>query len=587
MLTQHHIAFFVALPMAAGVLTLLLSKWRNVQRGIGVVALGLNVMLGVWALSQVYHGPGQPTAVMTSQMGNWPAPFGITIAVDALSAVMLLTGSVVVLAVYLFCLFTLGRRYESAKFHPLYHFLVFGVQWSFVTGDLFNLFVAFEIMLMASYAMFVIGTSRPQLRQAYKYVLLNLLGSTMFVTCAGLIYGHVGTLNMADLTRICMTGQLPAKAVPVVVMLLIVFGGKAAIFPLWYWLPDTYHTLPPAIGGLFAGLLTKVGAYVLIRVFVMIFGGDPRVAELLAPIVLVSAAVTMFVGVLGAVSMHSVRRILSIHIISQVGYMILGVGLYLAMRHHWVGLVDLAGAPIHKASMPIPDSGKGALLLAAAELAVAGAIFFILHNMVVKCCLFLCGGLMQRHAGSDDLDSIGGLVRTAPVLATLFLIAAMSLAGLPPTSGFFGKWALIKASFDAGVFNSLAWWVVAFAIATSLLTLLSMLKIWSYGFWSEARGAHTRHPVREARTAGGLAAIAVLVAAAAAMGLGSQFVLDACRAAARSAIDPTNYVTTILGPHALSPRAEHAENQRHPGGSHASIAQESPTHSPPPRTPRG
>ncbi len=515
------IILFVLLPLTAGIVTVLMHRWRQAQIAVGVAFLTANMVLALIAVTSLYQGTdtdGQPLpgGILVAQMGNWPAPFGITVAVDLLAALMLAIAATVCLAVFIYCVTQLAPNLRGGYFHPLYHLLILGVQWSFITGDIFNLFVAFEIMLMASYAMFCIGTTTAQMRQAYKYVLLNLVGSTLFVTVAGLLYGQLGTLNMADIARIAATpGALPDTAVPVIAMLVVVFGLKTAIFPLWFWLPDTYHTMPPALGGLFAGLLTKVGAYVLIRVFVMIFGGAEAVTDVVAPIIVISSGVTMFVGVLGAVSMHTVRRILSIHIISQVGYMIMGIGIALT-----------AG-----------------VITQSRELAVAGAIFFILHNMAVKCCLFLCGGLMVDHAGSDDLERIGGLLRRAPWLAALFLIAALSLAGLPPLSGFFGKWVLIREGLAGGFYI-----LTGFAIATSLLTLLSMLKIWSYGFWSPPAGAHVDHPAWRPRTAGGIASIAVLVVLALSMGFGAEHYMNVCRAAARTIVNPSHYIAAVLGP---------------------------------------
>ena len=247
--------------MAAGIVTTFLHRYRQAQRWVGAGFLIANIVFAFKALATV-----APTgAVLVSQMGNWLAPFGITIAVDTLSALMLTMASIVCFCVFLYCAFQFDRDQQGGFFHPMFHLLIMGVQWSFITGDFFNLFVAFEIMLMASYAIFCVGTSKKQMKQAYKYVLLNLLGSTMFVTCLGLIYGQLGTLNMADITRLAMDDKLPTSSLPVIAMMLLVFGGKTAIFPLWYWLPDTYHTLPSAIGGLFAGLLTKVGAYAILR----------------------------------------------------------------------------------------------------------------------------------------------------------------------------------------------------------------------------------------------------------------------------------------------------------------------------------
>ncbi len=519
-MSQHLIVLFVVLPMLAGILSLFAHGRRTLQAFIGLVFLLANCGVAIWALITVCQGHGADAGILVSQMGNWPAPFGITIVVDPLSALMLGVESVVCLAVFIYCISQLSDRFGGGFFQPLYHLLMMGVQWSFITGDLFNLFVAFEIMLMASYAMFVVGTTPQQIRQAYKYVILNLIGSTLFVTCAGLIYGQLGTLNMADITRIAVSGQLPVSSIPVIAMLLLVFGGKTAIFPLWYWLPDTYHTMPAAVGGLFAGLLTKVGAYVMIRVFVMMFGSSQEVSSIVAPLIIVSAIVTMFLGVLGAVSMHSVRRILSIHIISQVGYMLMGIGL---------GIAAVSGLTPTQT-------------LISREMAVAGAIFFILHNMVVKCCLFLCGGLMIDHAGSDDLEKIGGLLKRAPWLAALFMIAALSLAGLPPLSGFFGKWVLVKESFNQQQYS-----LTGFAVATSLLTLLSMLKIWSYGFWSPPQGKHVEHPEVRPATAGGLFSVALLVVFALSMGFGAQAYMNVSRYAAQRVLDPRPYIAAVLG----------------------------------------
>ena len=243
------------------------------------------------------------------------------------------------------------------------------------------------------------------------------------------------------------------------------------------------------------------------------------VSDVLIPVLAVSAIVTMFLGVLGAVSMQTVRSILSIHIISQVGYMIMGIALGMG------AVTGLAQGEID-----------------ARVAAVAGAIFFIIHNMVVKCCLFLCGGLMRQHAGSDDLDKIGGLLKKAPWLATLFIIAALSLAGLPPLSGFFGKWVLIREGW-----NSESYALTTFAIMTSLLTLLSMVKIWSYGFWSPAKGRHVDQPEFKADVRGGMVAVSLLVIVALSIGLGANSYFNTAKLAARTVVEPAPYINAVLG----------------------------------------
>lgn len=505
------VILLIALPLLTSIVTLALTGRRRTQQAIGLVAVVGNLAVSLWGLVTVMAGDGQ---ILVSQMGAWPSPFGISVVLDPLAAILVTVSAAVTAAVFLYCTEQLPSSLLGGFFHPLFHLLTLGVQWSFLTADLFNLFVAFEILLMASYVLLVNGTTRAQMRHAYKYILLNLFGSMMFVTTAGLIYGQTGTLNIADLARLSQAGQLPPGSTPVFALLLLSFGLKTAIFPLWFWLPESYPTLHPAIGGLFAGLLTKVGAYVLIRSFVLMLGTpDGAVALALAPLLLVSAGVTMFVGVLGAVSMHGVRSILSIHIISQIGYMLLGIALAIT-----------AG---------ISDEHR--------VLALAGAIFFVMHNMVVKSSLFLCGGLMKTHAGSDDLERIGGLARRAPWLAALFLVAALSLAGLPPLSGFFGKFVLIR-----GTFESSRWILGGLAIATSLLTLLSMLKIWSYGFWSEPRGLHVVNPQVTPRVRVGMAATAALVLLALSMGLAAQPWFDATVKAARLVVHPDRYIQAVL-----------------------------------------
>lgn len=513
----------IALPLAAGVLSLLALRHLRICRMIGITTLVANLAAALGIVAAAFRDGGQ---VLVLQAGDWPAPFGISIVADPLAALMLAVAALVLLATYLYCEEQLGET-AGGMLHPLFHLLGLGVQWSLVAGDLFNLFVAFEIMLLASYTLLVLGTSRPQMRQAYKYVLINLFGSTIFVTCCGLIYGHLGTLNLADLARLSHAGQIPAGAIPAIALLLLVFGLKTALFPVWFWLPETYPTVHAGLGGLFGGLLTKVGAYVLIRIFVMVFGPpEGTVAEVVRPILLVSAGVTMFLGVLGAVSMTSVRRILSIHIISQVGYMVLAVGLALV-----IGLTTENR-----------------------ELALAGGVFFILHNMIVKCSLFLCGGLMTRRSGSDELLQMGGLARQMPWLATFFLIAALSLAGLPPLSGFFAKFVLIREAFRAEHIV-----LAAIALVTSVLTLLSMVKIWSYAFWSRPAHGPVQNPAAQPAMAFSMAGTALLVAAAIGMGLGAEQVLQATRQAARHAINPSAYIDAVLGPAAIAPLRVAAE----------------------------
>ena len=511
-LPERFAVLVVVVPMLTALVALLLHDFRRSQHVVGTVGLSLNLAAALWSLVTVCPDPGGVGRVLSTQMGNWPAPFGISVVIDTLSATLLSVTGFLTLCVYVYCLKQLPGRFAGGYFQPLYHFLLLGVNWAFVTGDLFNLFVSFEILLMASYAILVVGTTRAQMRSAYKYVLLNLLASTLFVVGCGFVYGQTGTLNFAELAALAEAGRLPDTFPPVAALLAVVFASKAAGFPLWFWLPDTYPTLPPALGGLFGGLLTKVGIYALLRVFVMVLGPDEAVRAVVGPALLVSAGGTMFVGVLGAVSSMQIRRILSVHVISQVGYMILGVGL-------------------------------------ATRLAVAAVVLYMVQHMIVKSALFLCGGLVMARDGTDDLRHLGGVARRAPWLGVLFFIAAMSLVGLPPLSGFYGKFLLIREGFR---FEEFPWYGVPLAIlaiVTGVLTLASMAKIWTYAFWGPE--PESRRPMVPsmslAPTRTGLLATGALVVAALAVGLGANVVLGVGQTAADGLLDSGAYVAAVLG----------------------------------------
>jgi multicomponent Na+:H+ antiporter subunit D len=397
--------------------------------------------------------------------------------------------------------------------------LMFGVNLSFLTGDLFNLFVAFEVMLMASYALLSIGATRKQMSQAYKYVLLNLLVSAVFVMGAGIAYGMLGTLNLADMARIIAEiqadpeRQLPTGFTALALMLLLVFGLKGAFFPLWFWLPDTYYTCPISIAGLFGGMLTKVGVYAVARTFPLIFaqappmGGEPTETRIIVLAILgISAAFTMFLAVLGAVSQHEIRRILSVHVISQVGYMVFGIAVMTGY-------------------------------------ALAGCIFYMIQHMVVKSSLFLCCGVIEKHTGTDDLDHLGGVLKRDAWLGVLFFIAAMSLVGLPPLSGFFGKLVIIQSGWTAS-----HWYLAVLGLATGALTLLSMAKIWSYGFWNPPHAPTAMAPAAvKATSRPAYLGIIMLVGSALFLGFGAQPVYQVAFNAGRQLQNPKPYIQAVLG----------------------------------------
>lgn len=526
-MTDHRIILLCVIPLVAALISVALINRKMLSRLVGV--LSYTMMLGL-SLSLVLKITAAPDdeSILVSQMGGWTAPFGISVVFDSLSGLLICAAAAVGLGAYIHSFAVLNPRTERRYYHPLMQMLMFGVNLSFLTGDLFNLFVAFEVMLMASYALLTIGGSRQQLAQAYKYILLNVLASTIFLMAAGMVYGMFGTLNIADLARIVAeieadeSRDLPAGFKSLAVMFLLVFGLKGAFFPLWFWLPDTYYTVPISIAGLFGGLLTKVGVYTVARLFPLIFGSDGTstivdgtmlggTSPIIQTILIVAAAFTMFLAVLGAVSQHNVRRILSVHVISQVGYMVFGIAVM---------------------------TGN----------ALAGCAFYMIQHMVVKCALFLCCGVMEKHAGTDDLDKLGGLLKRDWFLGVLFFIAAMSLVGLPPLSGFFGKMVIIREGFFEG-----QWYLGVIGLVTGAITLLSMLKIWSYGYWNPDQAPTVNKPEAvKASCKPAYFAITLLVGFALFLGLGAEAIYKVAFRAGEQLENPEHYITAVLGDEAYA-----------------------------------
>jgi multicomponent Na+:H+ antiporter subunit D len=325
----------------------------------------------------------------------------------------------------------------------------------------------------------------------------------MFLAALGILYGMAGTLNMADLAvKFSQINASTSRALisTLAVLFLAAFGIKAAIFPLFFWLPASYHTPPAAVAAIFSGLLTKVGVYALIRVFTLIFLQDTAFTHLL---ILILSGLTMLVGVLGAMAQHEFRRVLSFHIVSQIGYMLMGLGLF-------------------------------------TPLALAGSVFYIFHHIIVKTNLFLVSGVVEYLGKTAVLKKLGGLYRSQRALAILFLIPALSLAGIPPLSGFFAKFNLIKA----GLVES-QYWVVAIALLVSLFTLFSMIKLWNEAFWKP-----DPRPVAAATTRLNFAMILPIVFLATLtvlIGLGIGPVFDLALRAGVQLADPVEYINAVLG----------------------------------------
>jgi multicomponent Na+:H+ antiporter subunit D len=490
------------IPLATAIATLALRPWRRGQRvGSVMGAVGLLVAGGGLMAHVLQNG------TQALQVGGWAAPFGITLVADLLGAVMVLITGVVALATAVYALATVDAARERTHFHPLFHVLLMGVSGAFLTGDLFNLYVWFEVLLIASFVLLVLGNTPGQVRGALTYVVVNLVGSLCFLAGVGLLYGIAGTLNFADLAVRLGATDAPGLVTAVAMLFLVAFGIKAAVFPLFFWLPASYHTPPIAVAAVFAGLLTKVGVYALVRTFTLLFTQDVAYTH---TILLVVAGLTMVTGVLGAAAQTDVRKILSFHIISQIGYMVMGLALF-------------------------------------TPLALVGTVFYIVHHIIVKANLFLVAGVAERVAGSFELKNLGGLYRTHPWLAVLFLIPAFSLAGFPPLSGFWAKLILIKAGLDAE-----AYLIVGVALVVGLLTLFSMTKIWNGAFWTPLAEGVAPAPARRGGLVLMVSPIVGLAALTLLIGLWAEPFAAFATAATAELLDPTAYVQAVLGPGAAS-----------------------------------
>ncbi len=485
----------VVLPLLVGAVTVLVTP-VYLQRAITLAGMAGH-LAGAIALLLVVESDG----IRAVAVGGWQAPFGIVLVADLFGAMMVLVTAVIGLAAAIYTIATLDREREAFGFWPIFNALIAGVSGAFLAGDVFNLYVWFEVLLISSFVLLALGNERPQIEASIKYVALNLVSSALFLSAAGLTYGMTGTLNMADLAVRLPDVENTALVTAIGMLFMVAFGIKAAVFPLFFWLPASYHTPPAAVSALFAGLLTKVGVYALIRFFTLMFTGDTGFTHTL---ILWVAGFTMVGGVLGAVAQHEMRRILSFHIVSQIGYMLVGLGLL-------------------------------------TPLGLAASVFYIWHHIIVKTTLFLVGGVVLRVRGSGELKLPGGLYAAHLPVALLFAVPALSLGGIPPFSGFFAKLAVVRASIESG-----AWPIVAAALAVGLLTVFSMAKIWFEVFWKP--GPDSPPPGPKPRTGFALLApISALAVITVAIGLGAESVMDLSLRASEQLLDPSAYTRAVLG----------------------------------------
>jgi len=493
------LALPIVVPLGTAIALHLLPQRTRLLRVVAFLGAVLSLAAAVAILVRTLS-----TGIQVLRVGSWPAPFGITLVADLFSALLVVMAAVVGVAVTGSSFAGVDPRREGLGYHPLIHVLLMGVSGAFLTGDIFNLYVWFEVMLIASFVLMSLHRTRTQLHAAFTYVGLNLLASAFLLTAIGLLYGQAGTLNFADLALAWPARRTAGLDAALSMLFLTAFGIKAGLFPLFFWLPASYHTPPAAVGALLAGLLTKVGVYAMIRVFTLLFR-DPSASVYTA--ILVMSAITMVVGLIGAIGQHDLRRVLSFNLVGHIGFTTVGLALW-------------------------------------TPAALGGSILYVLHHMLVISTLFLVSGLFLRQRRTTDLRALGGMYDAQPVVACLALVPLFALAGTPPLSGFIAKVAVVGAMIEARQY-----WLAAISLGVSLLTVLSMARVWEEAFWKPAPAGD--HPVGRSETPRLGVAILAPVAFLVTLTIGLTVAADpAYRVATRAAeqlLDPSGYVRAVLG----------------------------------------
>ena len=481
----------VLLPLLTGIILIFFGKHTVWQRRLSFISSLGGVVLSGWLLHSVYT-----KGVLTLEVGSWEAPFGIIIVADMLAALLVLTSNLIVFSVVVYSFTSIGREREKVYYYSMVQFLLVGVNGAFLTGDLFNLFVFFEVMLMASYVLLVLGGTKVQLRETIKYLLVNIVASALFVISVAWLYSVTGTLNMAHLgERIAEAGQ-PAIITVIAIAFLIVFGLKGGIFPLFYWLPGSYAAPPVPVIALFGSLLTKVGLYAIFRTYSLMFYHDQAYTHSLLEIL---AILTIIIGVIGAAGYKDVTKIIIYNIIIAIGVIAFGFS-----------LMNEAG--------------------------IMGSVYYMVHDMIIKAALFLLIGIMIRLAGTGSLKGMGGMIRQYPVLGWTFFIAAISLAGIPPFSGFTGKLLILQGAAEKGAYTGMA-----AVLISSLFVLYSVMKIFIRGFWGKEREYSAGVPVKRMLVpAVFLTGISVLY------GIGAEAVYPYIHHAAETMLNPAVYIDAVL-----------------------------------------
>ncbi|WP_425450564.1 Na+/H+ antiporter subunit D [Psychrobacillus insolitus] len=468
-------------------------KKVKAQRITAITGLLLALVSAIILLVKV-----KTDGVQALTLGSWAPPFGITMVSDMLSVLLVTSSILISLFVVWYSFSSIGEEREKAFYYPAILFMLTGVNGAFTTGDIFNMFVFFEVLLMSSYVLIVLGGEKVQLRESIKYILVNVISSSLFVITVGYLYSVVGTLNMADISiKLADIGQTGIVTV-IAVLFLIVFGIKGGIFPLFFWLPGSYAAPPVPVLALFGALLTKVGVYAIIRTYTLFFTTDVGYTHELLMII---SIITIIAGCIGALAYFDLKQIIIYNIVIAVGVILFGVS-------------------------TMNESG------------LMGSVFYLIHDILIKGALFLLIGIIIKITGTSNLRKMGGLIKHYPILGWSYLIAAFGLAGIPPLSGFVGKLLIVQGGLEGEYL-----WQSIFILASSLVVLLSAIRIFIYAFWGEEKGSHDISPKLYRHL---MAPTVTLVAITVLYGVGSEFLVPFMTDATSVLLDPSVYTDAVF-----------------------------------------
>lgn len=484
----------IIIPFFFGMILMFGQKNLKYQRSFSLLGILLALASAISLLVKV-----KTDGIQTLTFGNWPVPFGITMVSDMVSAILVTTTLLIAFFIVWYGFGYITKERERFFYYPGIMFILTGVNGAFTTGDIFNLFVFFEVLLMSSYLLIVLGGEKQQFMGSIKYILINVISSALFVITVAFLYSVVGTLNMADIAIKIAEVNQPGIITVIAVMFLLVFGLKAAIFPLYFWLPTSYASAPIPVLTLFGALLTKVGIYAITRTYTLFFVHDLSYThELLMGL----AILTIIAGCIGALAYFDVKLIIIYNIVIAVGVILFGVS---QMN----------------------------------EAALKGAMFYLIHDMLIKAALFMLIGIVVYITGTSDLRKMGGLMKKYPALGWFYLIAAFSLAGIPPLSGFVGKLLIVQGGFEAG-----SMWSSIFILASSLLVLLSVIRIFLYAFWGEEKETNVVVDKKVYTTLFVPTVLLVLVTVV--YGVGAEWVTPFMDDATKLLNDPSIYIDAVM-----------------------------------------